>query len=184
MYMNVIDNHNAEEWVNRFLDGETSCEEEAQLYRYFFREDLPAGLEHYRAMFAWYAAKLGTEKPADTGRRQTVMLRLWHCVSVAAAVAVIALVGLHVCLTSMQRIPDEYMCYEGSYMIVNGRMITDIPSIIPELVMAEKMLAMQHDEMEAEFGGESFGDYVVATAVDGIDDEAERETIRKVLSEN
>lgn len=36
--MNSIDKHNAEEWIKRFLDGETSNDEEQALYRFFARK--------------------------------------------------------------------------------------------------------------------------------------------------
>lgn len=42
--------------VARFLDGETTLEEERKLYAFFQREDVPADLKEYQEMFRGFAA--------------------------------------------------------------------------------------------------------------------------------
>lgn len=56
-----INDRNITRWVERFLDGDTTCAEENELYRYFSRRNLPAEVEQYREMFAWYSS-LGGEQ--------------------------------------------------------------------------------------------------------------------------
>ena len=59
--MNEINDTNISLWVEKFLDGETSCAEERELYRYFAQKRLPAEAEPYREMFKWYSSLLAGE---------------------------------------------------------------------------------------------------------------------------
>jgi len=78
--------------VARFLDGETTLEEEERLYAFFQRKDVPADLKEYQEMFRGYAAI--APKQAD-GKRDTKKLPLWlRVASVAAAFLVaVSLIG-------------------------------------------------------------------------------------------
>lgn len=48
--MNRINHNNYREWVERFLDAETTVAEERELYAYFSRPDLPEEANKYRRM--------------------------------------------------------------------------------------------------------------------------------------
>ena len=43
-----------EEYINRFLDGETTNADEQAIYRFFCTGNVPAHLKEYAPMFAWY----------------------------------------------------------------------------------------------------------------------------------
>jgi len=49
--MNNITDNNYNEWVDRFLNAETSMDEERALYAYFSQRHLPPEAEKYRRMF-------------------------------------------------------------------------------------------------------------------------------------
>ena len=52
--MMELTNKNIEEYINRFLDGETTNAEEQAIYRFFRTGKVPAHLKEYAPMFAWY----------------------------------------------------------------------------------------------------------------------------------
>lgn len=49
-----LDKRNIEEYINRFLEGETTNAEEQAIYRFFHTGDVPSHLMGYAPMFAWY----------------------------------------------------------------------------------------------------------------------------------
>ena len=49
-----LDKKNIEEYINRFLEGETTNAEEQAIYRFFHTGDVPSHLMGYAPMFAWY----------------------------------------------------------------------------------------------------------------------------------
>ena len=49
-----LDKRNIEEYINRFLEGETTNAEEQAIYRFFHAGDVPSHLMGYAPMFAWY----------------------------------------------------------------------------------------------------------------------------------
>lgn len=175
-----------ERLIERFFDGDTTLDEERQLYRFFARGEVPAELEKYREMFADFgsldtqAPVLGTQTSAPVGQKPTVSPRrrlLWRAVAgIAAAVLIIAgaviYAGLH----------EERMlarAYEGSYMIVNGQRIDDLRAI------KGNIQTVLSDAERIERGAQA--KTVVSTAeqdvLNGITDPAERERIEKLLNE-
>ncbi len=69
-----LDKRNIEEYINRFLEGETTNAEEQAIYRFFHTGDVPSHLMGYAPMFAWYEGRYA----GRTGyvRAQTVRRRL------------------------------------------------------------------------------------------------------------
>ena len=86
--------------LNKFMDGQTTVEEEAQLADYFRSADVPAEWEDYRAMFDYFdrGMKDGlvpVEQSRPTLTRQ--MGRRWWGIAAAACItaAIVATVVLH-----------------------------------------------------------------------------------------
>jgi hypothetical protein len=124
-----IDKKNAEEWINRFLNGETSNAEEQELYRFFAGKDVPHRLRKYQSMFSWYAEGM-QQTLAD--RKRHSKLR-FYTVRLSIAAAILLTIGIGIRLYQDARFEEEYSCYEGSYIIRNGKKITDLKQILPEL---------------------------------------------------
>ena len=86
-----------EELLQRFMDGQTTLDEERELER-FFRQArlLPENLQPYREMFACFdnGLKLPGETTGRSGRRKT----LWRTVAAAAIVAAEKITILTFCL--------------------------------------------------------------------------------------
>lgn len=122
--------------VEQFMAGATSPAEERRLYRYYAAHgSLPADLEQYRPMFAWYAS---LQKPA----RRPMAKR-----AVAAAIATLLIAGAIVGFVKYggRNDDDLYACYKGSYIVRDGQKIDDLRQIYTTLCAAE----LYADSLEA-----------------------------------
>ncbi len=86
--------------LDKFMDGQTTVEEEAQLADYFRSADVPAEWEDYRVMFDYFDSGMEdypvtVEQPRPTLTRQ--MGRRWWGIAAAACItaAIVATVVLH-----------------------------------------------------------------------------------------
>lgn len=158
--MNNIDNSNIRHYIDRFLAGETSCAEEKMIYDFFRRGQLADDLEKYREMFLWYDSlapeAVGEAEPAPeaaTTRRRAPKVRLlrlrpWQWIGVAAMLTVLFAIGFifHSPSTS---IPEEYLAYEGSYIIRDGKKITDLRVVVPEILRTEQLVDERLSALDA-----------------------------------
>lgn len=117
--------------VARFLKGETSNADEQRLYDYFSRDEVAESLKEYQEMFRWYAG-LG-------GKRRTRLMPIRKWVVAAASLLLLFTIGYGVWEYKNQA--DEYALYEGSYIIRDGKKITDLRIILPELKETERKVA-------------------------------------------
>ncbi len=131
----VISDDEARRLTQLFLDGDTTADQESKLYDYYSQTRLASDLESYREMFAWYAG-LGRESQT-AGERRTSRSRV---VAVAASITALFLIGVGLTI-GLQSKSDEVspdVLYAGSYIIRNGKKITDINQILPELRQADR----------------------------------------------
>ena len=148
--------------ISRFLDGETSLDEEKALYAFFSRPDVPEELEPYLRLFGWYSslasageamqpADMTTALPAamPTGKRPRFrLLRPWQWGAVAAMLALLFTVGFFLRTPS---IPEEYLAYEGSYIVRDGKKITDLRIVVPEILRTQQVVDESLDAINATF---------------------------------
>lgn len=129
-----------------FLDGETSLAEERELYLYFRRRRLPADLERYREMMAFYADGLTErQKPKILSGLLGTRWGWLQYSAVAAAVALVVTIGVGVAGTGSSELSrEEYLTYAGSYIIRDGQKITDLEEIMPDLRRAEETVERQN----------------------------------------
>lgn len=140
----------------RFYDGATTPRDEAALYSFFDSyPSLPPDLEEERDAISWFASGISEEAagcnaaeppvssadslPADNsiGRRVSLRAPSWmRSVGAAAAVA-IAAVGLTSTAVDSAELNRNRLAYEGSFIEVDGRRITDIDAILPMLISKE-----------------------------------------------
>lgn len=80
--------------TRRFMDGQTTVEEEARLASYYRTHDVPREWRVYKEMFAYFDAgmPLGQDKVAACPSRRA--RRVWLAVAAAAAVAVLMVMVL------------------------------------------------------------------------------------------
>lgn len=116
---------NTQELINRFLDGETTVEEERALCRRFQEGRVPPELAPYAEFFLDMATLPVTEKPL----RRHLALRHW--MAAAAVTAAFVMGGAWLQL----RLDNQLLAqtYGGSYMIVNGKRTDNLAKIKDEV---------------------------------------------------
>ena len=126
-----ITNKNIEEYIQRFMEGETTNDEEQAVYRFFHTEEVPEHLRLYTDMFIWYEEGMPEEKlPKPQARPlwKRIPLELW---SMGIAAMLVIGIGLGILLSFNESTSEEWACYEGSYVAVKGKRITDVEKIMP-----------------------------------------------------
>lgn len=169
----MIDKSNYPEYIDRFLNAETTLDEERELYEWFSRPDIPAEAMRWREMFGWYEG-LGTEsaQPA-VDRSKPSPLRIlpltrWQWTGVAAMLAVLLTVGLWMRPTHTEL--SEYQAYEGSYIMRDGKKITDLSVVVPEVQRIEADINHHLAAMDSRF--------------EGVDEEVDAMLMRTIEPEN
>ena len=85
-------------------------------------------------MFAWYEEGMPEEKlptPKDKPIWKRIPLEIWS-MGIAAMLAIG--IGLGIMLSFEDNAQEEWSCYEGSYVEVNGKRITDMETILPVIL--------------------------------------------------
>ena len=126
-----VTKNNIEEYIHRFMEGETTNAEEQAIYRFFRTEEVPEHLKPYMEMFAWYEEGMPEEelsKPKAQALWKRIPLEIW---SKGIAAMLVIGIGLGIVLSFDNKPCEEWACYEGSYVEVNGKRITDIETILP-----------------------------------------------------
>lgn len=130
-----MDEKRIQQLIGRFLEGRTSNAEEQLLYDYFSEENVAPELAQYREMFRWYAAGMPEHKDKSIVLPHlTKTTRRW----LAAAASLLLLIGIGFGYRSYQKQQSEYAIYEGSYIIRDGKKITDLRQILPILKATEQ----------------------------------------------
>lgn len=93
---NKMDNRKEiEQLLNRFMDGQTSLNEEDRLARYMRRTDVPEEWRAYKEMFAWFDEGMPQDVPATAQpRRHARRVAMWATLATAAAVALTVVMTL------------------------------------------------------------------------------------------
>lgn len=127
----IISDESARRLTAEFLDGATEPAQERQLYDYYTSGHVADDLKAYIDMFAMYASLAPVPASVKSGKTSRV---IW---SVAASVAVIAAVGVALFFGGSYGRSDNDSLYAGSYIIRDGKKITDIKAIMPLLRSAD-----------------------------------------------
>lgn len=133
---------NIEQYIERFLDGRTTCAEEQALYDYFRNENIPPEWEYLRDAFAYFESGMREEEmgmPALRPARLTLprsgmvswltarKAARWFA---AASITAMAATGIWLGISSDTAVTDGMTSlYDGSYVILNGRYCNDIETI-------------------------------------------------------
>ena len=131
-------------YIARFLEGETTNAEEQAIYRFFRTHEVPGHLKPYAPMFAWYEEGMPEDALPMVEKKSVPAKPLWRLIPVEvwsmgiAAMLVIG-IGLGGVLSFGGGQGEEWSCYEGSYVEVNGKRVTDVEQIMPVIleVLAE-----------------------------------------------
>ena len=175
--MNDINDNNIMQWIDRFLDGTTTCTEEQKLYEYFSKKEIAPEARHYREMMTWYASRMATPI-VNHKRKRSFSIKHWiYTISIAASIALLCTLGIKL-YNSQSEVHDEFNIYEGSYIIRNGEKITDLNLIMPELIEAERFID------EYKYSSPSIEEMISEVVIYETDDKDTQNLIHKVIFEN
>lgn len=172
--------------IEAFLDGTTTDTQERELYAFFETAGtLPADLEQYRGMFAWYAG-LPSDSSDGSMQKKRNRRKFWFTAMSGLAATVAILVAVAIFTMPGNNGTDEfYAAYQGSYVIRGGQRITDLKTIYPELMRAERLvdsLAAVNHTTAANFRyDEDIERHVLENAIAHIDDPQLAQMIRQDL---
>lgn len=124
-----------EDLLERFFDGQTSNEEEQELYGFFAGPDVPEHLAPYKPVFDYFETGIVQELAAPDKEKVSFAsrfsLKRWGWVVAGAAASLL----LFLVYSSGSRQPAAFNPYEGSYIVRNGVRITNMETILPVLEM-------------------------------------------------
>jgi hypothetical protein len=131
--------------LDKYMDGTSTLDEEAILSEYFRGKDIPQEWEDYRQLFQ--------EIEEMRQQPQTIKSRMGRPYKwIAIAASLLILVGIGFGVRQYQDQQEQYAIYEGSYIIRDGKKITDIKQILPELKATEQevseILKQQNNNQE------------------------------------
>lgn len=150
-----LNKRNIEDYINRFLEGETTHAEEQAIYRFFRTGDVPPHLVEYAPMFAWYEGGMQGEpelqrmEKSECGKKHFRLNIPIAALSAGIAAMVVVSLGLGLLFYSDNDSPihsEDWACYEGSYIEVGGKRITDIKQILP-LILEEQAAAERKEKL-------------------------------------
>ncbi|MBQ9498606.1 MAG: hypothetical protein IJR56_00655 [Bacteroidaceae bacterium] len=161
--------------LDRFLEAETTLEEERRLYAYFSQAEVDSSLETYRAMMNDYAALMPVEQVRQPAKR--VALQPWFkWASGIAAVVALAFVGTWGYRAyETSKLED---IYGGSYIIVNGERVDNLREIKAQ-IESTLQSAQEIERLAAAFPPTDVEESVLSE----IDDPALREEVNRLLNE-
>lgn len=158
--MKRINDDDGRRLMDKFLAGSTSNAEERMLHDYFAQEDVAEEMMPYREMMAWYAAlegkrvaqKQDVEHRDGLKNRRSLMRWVTIAVSAAAAIAVVAVTGISRFMEQDEVFDDEMLkMYAGSYIVRDGKKVTDLKKVLPVILEMERMTAKMRVEARSEF---------------------------------
>ena len=138
-----------EELIQAFFDGKTSNKEEMELYSFFSGDNIPEHLQSYIPVFQYF--EIGIEKELNDNeskkeiKKSTPKIKYWS-IWVGTAASFLLLVTVFSKIG--QNDNDSFDPYEGSYIIRNGVIITDMDVIRPELEATIAAVNKQQEEIE------------------------------------
>lgn len=135
-----------DELLNKYFEGETSCEEERELRRFFTEEEVPEEMQMYRPMFAYLDKEVkehqsllpkAENKKVKTGR--ITPRRLYYTIGSIAA-GLLILVGVANLYQQIAVTPTDYV-------VINGKRYTDANIIREQALSAFQDVSMSQEEV-------------------------------------
>lgn len=155
--MNNIGHEEARDLMKKFLDGATSNVEEARLHGYFMGGRVADDMAPYAEMMGWFADLDESGSRVDAPRRMSLRQRVvsrrrWIIGAAAAAVVGIAVTVGVVRPGHAGRYDQDLLdMYEGSYMVSDGKKVTDLNKVLPKILEIERCAAKMRSEARSEF---------------------------------
>ncbi len=132
-----------EELIDKYFEGETSCEEERSIRQFFSGKEIPEHLLTYKPMFAYFDKEITSEqtKKRFLSRKKTLLYTL----SGIAACGIVA-----VAISVFFHTSGESSSEAGNYVMINGKCYTDEATIKAYANASFKEVATSKDEVFSE----------------------------------
>lgn len=134
---------NIEELLNKYFEGETSCDEERELRRFFTRGIVPEHLEMYRPLFAFLEAEKQqvqtTIEEAVPKRKTPLRRRILYGLSGIAA-GLVLLLGVAGTIRHFTPRPENYV-------IIDGKQYTDAKLVQEQALAAFQEVSFSQEEV-------------------------------------
>ena len=131
-----------EKLINKYFDGETTCEEEITIRTFFKQEKIPAEIEVYRDFFAYFneeRKELGTDKLIETPKYHARIKRIFKYTAISIAA----------CLTLAVGLLGIYQHFDSpkSFVMIDGVCYTQKEIIWKEAINSLQQVSMDEDEV-------------------------------------
>ena len=174
----TISHSEARRLTDLFMAGETSLGQESLLYKYYASNDVADDLQEYKTMFLILA-----EATSEAETSTTKVRRIPSWLGIAASLAIILTLAVTFILPTRDASSSECFAevYAGSYVVRNGKRITDPAEIERQIRLAEQYVIEQDRMIDACIN--SYDDVERAVIEDIYPSSATRELIIKSLTE-
>lgn len=132
--------------LNKYFEGETSCEEERRLREFFATGDVPEHLLTYQPLFGYFTQEI--EKMQQEGRQVELLppvkpfsRKVLYRSLAGVAATVLLLIGLY----TFRGMQQDCLC-AGNYVIINGRCYTDPNKVKEYALQALRQVSASPDE--------------------------------------
>ena len=137
-----------EELIESFFEGQTSNEDERELYAFFSGENVPEHLLPYCPVFEYFETGIKEEEHNNQiinlkNIKSTLNKKITIWAGIAASLLLLISFGIHHFVQE-----KEFNSYEGSYIIRNGIKITDLKIVVPEIKKTLYLVQQQEEEYE------------------------------------
>lgn len=133
-----------DELLNKYFEGETSCDEERDLRRFFTEEQVPEDLEMYHPLFVCLdeeakAHQSHQHEVKEVNKQLSYRRRLYYIMGSIAA-GLLLLIGVANLYQNVWTAPSDYV-------IINGKRYTDAKTIREQALSAFQDVQMSQDEV-------------------------------------
>lgn len=126
--------------LNKYFEGETSCEEERRLRHFFAHGNVPPHLAPYKALFGYFDSEI-EKLPSRKGRQLPFSRKTLIRSLSGVAAAVLFLIGVY----TFRGIRQDCLC-AGNYVIINGRCYADKQKAKEYALQALRQVSSSPDE--------------------------------------
>ena len=129
-----------EELIDRYFEGQTSCDEERELRRFFTQENIPEPLQVYRPLFACLDQEAKAFLKECIPAKKLSLRRRFIYMTGGIAAGLLLLIGIAGIQRYLHVTPDNYI-------IIDGKQYTDENLVREQALAAFRDMRTTEDEV-------------------------------------
>ena len=129
-----------EELIDRYFEGQTSCNEERELRRFFTQENIPESLQVYRPLFACLDQEAKAFLKESIPAKKLSFRRRFIYMTGGIAAGLLLLIGIAGIQRYLHVTPDNYV-------IIDGKQYTDENLVREQALAAFRDMRTTEDEV-------------------------------------